>query len=427
MSQAKSWLAAAVLSGAIACNGGKSTSDADESVPSDTDTDTTVSTLDGDGDGFAATEDCDDTDPAVNPDADEICDEKDNDCDTFIDLDPVAPLLYADIDLDGFGDPATGVGSCFPLAGHVEDSSDCNDSDATVSPAAEESCNDRDDDCDPLTTEDSVISVNGFGLFATVQAAADAAVNGAVIDLCPGVYNEAVSTGKGMIWKGHGGRDQVFLDAGGFAPTLRITGGLTTTIDGVTLMNGEADFGGCLSVSAGDLTLTGARLSGCSAATGGGLNFSGDQVFADTTEFVNNTASVSGGGIWGGFNSEIRLTDCTVSGNNSTTGGGLFGEQSTDFILASTDIADNDANALGGGLALFKGSVMTMDGGSIVRNSAPDGGGALVNASTLAATATDMGVGADDNNTLDVFVVDQALGYSYDGVSDLLCDSNGCT
>ncbi|MCO4744960.1 MAG: putative metal-binding motif-containing protein [Proteobacteria bacterium] len=38
--------------------------------------------IDADSDGFNATEDCDDTDPAVNPAANEVCDDTiDNDCD----------------------------------------------------------------------------------------------------------------------------------------------------------------------------------------------------------------------------------------------------------------------------------------------------------------------------------------------------------
>lgn len=46
-----------------------------------TDTDTTTEALDADGDGWSAPEDCDDTDPRVNPDAKEIPnDGKDNDC-----------------------------------------------------------------------------------------------------------------------------------------------------------------------------------------------------------------------------------------------------------------------------------------------------------------------------------------------------------
>ena len=41
---------------------------------------------DVDEDGFYNDEDCDDDDPAINPDADEVCDDEvDNDCDGLID------------------------------------------------------------------------------------------------------------------------------------------------------------------------------------------------------------------------------------------------------------------------------------------------------------------------------------------------------
>ncbi len=43
-----------------------------------------------DNDGFDESEDCDDTDPAVNPDAEEVCDDGiDNDCDDLTDEDDV--------------------------------------------------------------------------------------------------------------------------------------------------------------------------------------------------------------------------------------------------------------------------------------------------------------------------------------------------
>jgi hypothetical protein len=45
---------------------------------------------DMDNDGFDVDEDCDDGDPAINPDATEICDDTvDNDCDDLVDADDV--------------------------------------------------------------------------------------------------------------------------------------------------------------------------------------------------------------------------------------------------------------------------------------------------------------------------------------------------
>ncbi|MFT5684823.1 MAG: hypothetical protein ACI8RZ_005768, partial [Myxococcota bacterium] len=51
--------------------------------------------VDADGDGYLASEDCDDADPVTHPDAAELCDGVDNDCNGNIDNG--AP----DADLDG--------------------------------------------------------------------------------------------------------------------------------------------------------------------------------------------------------------------------------------------------------------------------------------------------------------------------------------
>ena len=78
--------------------------------------------LDTDGDGYGYFEsivnactiedglsenpdDCDDDNAEINPDAEEVCDGLDNDCDYIIDSDATdRSVFYRDIDLDGYGD-----------------------------------------------------------------------------------------------------------------------------------------------------------------------------------------------------------------------------------------------------------------------------------------------------------------------------------
>lgn len=103
--------------------------------------------------------DCDDTKSAVNPNASEICDSIDNDCDSQIDdNDPSVTgrsTWYRDADNDTYGTTATTLAACTKPSGYVAISGDCADNDSTVNPAAQEVCNsDKDDDCDGLKDDE---------------------------------------------------------------------------------------------------------------------------------------------------------------------------------------------------------------------------------------------------------------------------------
>jgi hypothetical protein len=99
-------------------------------------------------------EDCDDTDPAVKPKAQELCNGKDDDCDG--DTDEVGAQgcvpYFPDGDGDGFG--ALGVPSqclCKPDGAYKAlASGDCNDADKAIYPKAPESCDGKDTDCDGI-------------------------------------------------------------------------------------------------------------------------------------------------------------------------------------------------------------------------------------------------------------------------------------
>jgi len=101
---------------------------------------------DDDGDGFDMRADCDDADPAVHPDAEEVCDGFDNDCDGSADED-------FDQDGDGFPGPA-----CEGTGARV----DCDDSDRAKSPATRETCDGLDNDCDGRIDEGFDADLDGF-------------------------------------------------------------------------------------------------------------------------------------------------------------------------------------------------------------------------------------------------------------------------
>lgn len=66
---------------------------------------------------------------------------KNTDCDALV--------WYLDADGDGYGG-SDAIADCDPVEGYVDNNLDCDDSNASISPAADDICNSVDDDCDSI-------------------------------------------------------------------------------------------------------------------------------------------------------------------------------------------------------------------------------------------------------------------------------------
>ncbi|MCB0661840.1 MAG: hypothetical protein KDC24_03795, partial [Saprospiraceae bacterium] len=172
---------------------------------------------DSDQDGYYNYVDCDDNDPDSYPDAPEICDGKDNNCDGNIDEGLTTYTYYLDIDQDGFGDALQAIDTCLSAApaGFVSNNLDCDDQNNGIHPNITEVCDGIDNDCNGMVDDGLTIYTyfkdvdgDGFGdaagVLDTCLAAAPAGYvtnamdcndqNGAInpngTEICDGIDND---------------------------------------------------------------------------------------------------------------------------------------------------------------------------------------------------------------------------------------------
>jgi hypothetical protein len=117
----------------------------------------------------SAAGDCDDTRDTVYPGANEVCNNRDDNCNSVID-EGVRTTFYPDVDGDLWGRAEEAIQACSAPAGFVISGGDCNDAVDTIYPGADEVCNGISDDCD-LQIDEGVLTTfyldtdnDGFGV-----------------------------------------------------------------------------------------------------------------------------------------------------------------------------------------------------------------------------------------------------------------------
>jgi len=418
--------------------------------------------------------DCLDTSAVSYPGAAEVCDGLDNDCDGTSDNDPVdGTTYYADVDADGYGDPASTVSACSLPSGYADNTYDCNDAEAT----------------EPRVADVTLGSTAGSGSLAdpfdSIQTAIDAATECVLV--YPGTYSEAIDlSGKTIdVWGIEGARTTV-IDANrptcsassptGCETAVRVDSGAgaAPTIRGFTITGGSGHTVSATSTTTcADSSASHSGTSTCAVTTydvcGGGVYVNGDDpIFEDviirdntlpvfarvsTGRFTQNWMYSYGGGVCvrGG---NVSFTRALFEGNFADQGGAAYADGGSVVTFSQGLISENDA-VDGGGVnltgasAAFTNTIVacntaTTDGGGVYTESS--GTATFVNTvlfrNTSSVTGSSRGldayVGASTRMDVTSSIVEAALGayalwgagtgtFDYDNVSNSVGGTYGGT
>lgn len=426
--------------------------------------------VDADKDGFDSTVDCDDSDADVNPDAEEVCDGIDNNCDDEIDEDTAtdAGTWYADSDSDSYGDANISIVGCEMPEGYVEDGSDCDDTSELVNPGAAEVCDGIDNDCDASTSEDGTVvhtATDGVqtdvtsSLTGTASSPAVYTFTEGSLTFCDGVhYVNLLVSGDGTVGSQSQDPTRTSLNGAGLGTVVSVDEpGSTVLVSDLTIENGFAitelgSAGGGVSCAsfdsqtggldeAIDLQLENLIVSNNVADEyGAGVFAVGCDLTLLNSEISYNTSEYYAGGLWLS-DGDSSLTGVEIFENTAPIGGGVliwgsqFGSGNHAGTLDDVVVTGNTGAATVGGIALLSGSF------SWVGTSGSQGSGAWNNqvetetASGLSldsvafqAQGVDFGTSADgtDNLNYDIEMLSTGVGYNADDDAFFSCDEDGC-
>jgi len=169
---------------------------------------------------------------------------------------------------------------------------------------------------------------------ATIQVGINAAVNGDAVLVSSGTYVENIDfNGKLITLESASGAASTTIDGSDAGPAVTFDNSETASavIDGFTITNGSAEFGGGIYCDGASPTIQTCTISNSSADRGGGIycnNFTSTITGCTITGNEATEDWQGGGGVYiTGAGSDPTISECTISSNSTTgsdgEGGGL--------------------------------------------------------------------------------------------------------
>lgn len=196
------------------------------------------------------------------------------------------------------------------------------------------------------------------GDYPSIQDGIDAAVDGNEVIVAPGTYYEQIDTlGKAITLRASDPDPALTVidgSVGGTGPVISIVSGegLDTVIEGFTIANGRAFFGG-----GADLADTSPTIQECVFEANESI-FSGGAIYATGTgatpqirdcAFRNNVAATSGGALQ--IYCDALIIGCDFQDNEAGSGGAIqIGNTANDVRIVACRFRHNDTTGEGGAL-----------------------------------------------------------------------------
>lgn len=213
--------------------------------------------------------------------------------------------------------------------------------------------------------------------FDSIQEAINNSVHGDTVVVLPGIYSgngnhDIDFMGRAITVRSKDGPESCIIDCKAKGRGFYFNGDEgTTLLDGFTIKNGYADYGGGI-YNGGSPTITNCIFTENSAEReGGGIyNYSNKPIITNCI-FTGNSAS-NGGGIYNGL-SDLSIMNCVFNENEAYEGGGIY-NGSSNLTIIDCSFTQNHADSGGGGMYNER-SNLTITDCIFNRNSANSGGG----------------------------------------------------
>jgi hypothetical protein len=306
--------------------------------------------------------DCDDALAEVNPDATEICNTIDDDCDTDVDAADSSVVLITwrtDADGDGYSDPkGKSFESCTGAGGYApEDPThppDCNDGDNTVYPGAPELCDDLQQDCstkgwsgdEGVATwypnsggyEDwtAEMAVGKYGKASKIDITDD----GELV-ICDGTWYTSLNVTSALdvtITGFHGAEVTIISGGDDKRPLGVFQDGAVVTAQGLTLTEGNACYGAAVS------TLNVMMCSSAGASAGWSYDIS---LTLSNMEIINNAPTLPAVATICAAEGLLTLDNTTVRDNTQGT------MWTVDNLISCYGDTKSDAGSWGNGSGIY--------------------------------------------------------------------------